>query len=166
MLNKPHKWGLKAWCLADSKTGYMYNLNMYTGKETVAVNETRGATHKLVMDVINPILDRGHIVYMDDYFSSPALFKDMIDRQTGACGTLRVNRTGVPASVKTAKIRANSPAQFVRDDNILYADSTWLTSTSCFVVSAEFARILAEVANVLDQDSLHTSVSARGFEGD
>ena len=40
MPNKPHKWGLKAWCLADSKTGYMYNLNMYTGKAKVAVNET------------------------------------------------------------------------------------------------------------------------------
>ena len=50
----------------------MYNLNMYTGKEIVAVNETRGAaTHKVVMDVINPILDHGHIVYMDNYFSSP-----------------------------------------------------------------------------------------------
>ena len=124
MPNKPHKWGLKAWCLADSKTGYMYNLNMYTGKETVAVNETRGATHRVVMDVISPILDRGHIFYMDNYFTSPALFKDMIDRQTGACGTLRVNRTGVPASVKTAKIRANAPAQFVRDDNILYVSWT------------------------------------------
>ena len=33
MPNEPHKWGLKAWCLADSKSGYMYNVNMYTGKE-------------------------------------------------------------------------------------------------------------------------------------
>ena len=33
----------------------MYNLNMYTGKETLAVNETRGATHKVVMDVIDLI---------------------------------------------------------------------------------------------------------------
>ena len=45
-------------------------------------------------------------------------------------------------------------------------DSTWLTSTSCFIISAAFTRILAEVANVLDKDSLHASVSARIFEED
>ncbi len=37
-------------------------LNMYTGTEIMAVNETRGATQKVVMDVNDPILDRGHIV--------------------------------------------------------------------------------------------------------
>ena len=30
---KPHKWGMKAWVLADSKTGYTFNWSMYTGKD-------------------------------------------------------------------------------------------------------------------------------------
>ena len=75
MPNKPHKWGLKAWCLTDSKSGYMYNLNMYTGNETMAVNETRGATHRVEMDVINPILDRGHIVTWTTTFLRPLSFQ-------------------------------------------------------------------------------------------
>ena len=29
---KPNKWGLKAYVLADSKTGYTYNWSLYTGK--------------------------------------------------------------------------------------------------------------------------------------
>ena len=29
---KPHKWGMKAWLLAESKTGYTWNWDLYTGK--------------------------------------------------------------------------------------------------------------------------------------
>ena len=98
----------------------MYNLNMHTDKDTVAVNETRGATHKVVMDIINPILNHGHTVFMDNYFTLPDLLKDTMERQNVACCSLRINRTRVPTSVKTAQIRPNSPAQFIRDENILH----------------------------------------------
>ena len=33
MPKKPHKWGMKAWVLADSANGYVWNWNLYTGKE-------------------------------------------------------------------------------------------------------------------------------------
>ena len=49
------------------------------------------------------VLDKGHHIYMDNYFSSPALYKELADHSTGACGTLRVNRIGVPTSVKNCK---------------------------------------------------------------
>ena len=32
MPKKPNKWGMKAFVLADARTGYMYNWNLYTGK--------------------------------------------------------------------------------------------------------------------------------------
>ena len=50
--------------------------------------------------------------------------------------------------------------------SVVVNDSTWLTSTSCLIISAVFAGILAEVANVLDKDSLHASVSVQGCGGD
>ena len=28
---KPHKWGMQAWFLVDSRTAYCYNLNIYSG---------------------------------------------------------------------------------------------------------------------------------------
>ena len=31
--SKPIKRGYKVWCLADSLTGYLYNFDIYTGKE-------------------------------------------------------------------------------------------------------------------------------------
>ena len=32
MPKKPHKWGIKAWVLADSSNGYVTNFKLYTGK--------------------------------------------------------------------------------------------------------------------------------------
>ena len=32
MPKKPTKWGVKAWVLAESSTGYVWNLRLYTGK--------------------------------------------------------------------------------------------------------------------------------------
>ena len=34
MPKKPTKWGIKAWVLADSRSGYVWNLNLYTGKNS------------------------------------------------------------------------------------------------------------------------------------
>ncbi|XP_060085361.1 piggyBac transposable element-derived protein 4-like, partial [Ylistrum balloti] len=100
--SKPHKWGLKVWTLAESKTGYMYNWEMYTGKQA-ATNDARGIAHRVVINICSPIVDKGYHLYYDNYFSSPALFRELCDKQIGACGTLRTNRVGVPAVVKTAK---------------------------------------------------------------
>ena len=115
---KPTKWGLKAWGLADSKTGYMYNWQLYLGKETV--QRHLPVAHTVVKDLCTPLFDKGHVVYMDNFFSSPALFADLATHQTGACGTLRTNRQGVPEEIKTARPRAGQPPIVERDNEILY----------------------------------------------
>ena len=38
---KPHPWGIKAYVLSESKSGYMYNMVIYYGKETQLITDTR-----------------------------------------------------------------------------------------------------------------------------
>jgi hypothetical protein len=97
--SKPHKWGLKVWTLADSKSGYVWNWSLYTGQKEPDPN--RGVAHQIVMKLCDPLLNLGHHLYCDNFFTSPALFEELADNQTGACGTLRVNRNGVPREVQT-----------------------------------------------------------------
>ncbi len=59
-----------------------------------------GMTHAVVMKLVHPIKIRGHHVYMDNFYTSPKLFSDLRLDGFGACGTLRVNRRGVPAAVR------------------------------------------------------------------
>ena len=48
---KPHKWGLKAWVLADSTNVYTWGWKLYTGKEGGATEH--GLAHRVVMELVN-----------------------------------------------------------------------------------------------------------------
>ena len=72
--NKPTKWGIKLFTLAESKTGYILNIVPYEGKrdDTVVTKTTQ-----TVMDVVEPYLCRGHHLFMDNYYTSPELMKQL-----------------------------------------------------------------------------------------
>ena len=75
-----------------SRTGCVYNGDKYAGKK--AANDPRGMTFGVVTDLARPINARGHHLYMDNYFSSPALSGELARNGVGACGALRLNRNG------------------------------------------------------------------------
>ena len=50
--NKPHKWGMQAWFLANSRNTYCYNLDIYSGKRADNVDEGVGVTHATVMRMV------------------------------------------------------------------------------------------------------------------
>ena len=70
------------------------------------------------------LLDKGHHVYMDNYYSSPELFSELYFRQTYACGTVRQNRKGLPNAVKKAKLE---PLQsfFPQEWSITVSEMEW-----------------------------------------
>ncbi|XP_072021062.1 piggyBac transposable element-derived protein 4-like [Amphiura filiformis] len=80
------------------------------------------------------IVDKGHHVFMDNLFSSPTLFHDLADRDTGACGTLRRNRFGTPEVIKRANPRKEDPPVFHRDGKLLF--TTWKDRSMVTVVSS------------------------------
>ena len=116
---KPYKWGLKAWGLADVKTGYMCNWKLYLGKEVGAKRDI-GVAHEVVLNLAEPYFDKGHVNFMDNFFTSPALCKDLAEHQVGVCGTLRISKRGVPARIQEAKLKAGDLLLTAHDDNILY----------------------------------------------
>lgn len=65
----------------------------------------KGKIYDLVMRLINPYLGKCHKLFVNNYYTSPILFHDLYQQKTGACGTLRTNRRGVPADLKTVKLK-------------------------------------------------------------
>ena len=53
-------------------------------------------THSVVLRLLEGLEGRGHHVYMDNFYSSPSLYKDLKDKGIGACGIVRLNRKGMP----------------------------------------------------------------------
>jgi hypothetical protein len=115
MPNKPEKWGIKVWCLADSITKFMSNFQIYVGKsqtvdeqEQVAHRESILA-HGVVVDLLQGHENKAHVVAMDNYFTSVGLFNDLLGRGIYATGTLRSNRVGILSIMKNKKQYRRSP---------------------------------------------------------
>ena len=58
----------------------------------------RGYTHAIVLSLLEGLEGRGHHVFTDNYYSSPA---ELHDLGFGACGTVRIYRRGIPAILKS-----------------------------------------------------------------
>ena len=98
--DNPDKFGIKSYQLCD-QTGYCCKYELYTGKRG-CVSE-QGATYDLCMRLMDTYLNRGHHLYVDDFYTSPLLFAHLYEQGTGACGTLRTNRKHVPPLIKEGK---------------------------------------------------------------
>ena len=74
MPKKPHKWGLKAWVLADSSNGYVWNWELYTSK-IQGRDDGKGLSHHVVMSLTKPLQGKGYNIFCDNFYSSPLLFE-------------------------------------------------------------------------------------------
>ena len=111
---KPNRFHIKLFQVSESCTGYILGFHVYTGKnpsscvsyKSKPLDQGCTKTTKIVLGLLDSIqlLDKGHHIYMDNYYTSPELFYELYYRETYACGTVRSNRKGLPNTVKNAKI--------------------------------------------------------------
>ena len=106
---KPVKRGIKVWCLADSTNGYVHNFDVYTGKGSQSSEGTLGS--RVVLMLSDHLQHKNHHLYCDNYFTSPSLFKELLERGTYACGTVRQNSKCFPSDLKVSGKGKNAGAK-------------------------------------------------------
>ena len=85
---------------------------MYYDKTPVADNlppTSRGTlqlAHKILLDLVLNIGQKGRVLVMDNYFTSIGLFMSLLDLGIYATGTMRSNRVGIPNICKNTKVFA------------------------------------------------------------
>jgi len=101
---KPCKFGVKVWVLAEAKTGYVLQFQVYTGasdkKEDLG---SKGVAYRVVMELMEPYQGKGHRLFMDNFYTSFQLVKDLFEKGTYSAGTVRTNRKDFPESLKVNK---------------------------------------------------------------
>ncbi|XP_028254268.1 piggyBac transposable element-derived protein 4-like [Parambassis ranga] len=153
MKDKPTKWGIKLFVLADSSNGYTINFNVYAGKTHTRM--VHGLSYDAVMNLIRPsYLGTGYHVYMDNFYTSPQLFLDLASIKFGACGTYRENRKGCPAGRENALTRKSErgAVRWIREGPLLFVK--WMDTREVSICSTVHPAVSGEVIKrrVKDKD--------------
>ncbi len=99
--NKRHRFGIKLFVICDCKTGVVLDVMVYTGRNLeIDKKDPLGFSGAIVKHLISPYLDKGRILYTDNWYTSPTLSMYLHQKNTGSCGTVRSNRKHFPKFIE------------------------------------------------------------------
>ncbi|KAK9702549.1 Transposase IS4 [Popillia japonica] len=139
--NKRHRYGLKLYMLTEPN-GLILNFSVYTGQ----LDDLRGKGHtqKVVRHLMNNNLNKGHSLFMDNYYNGCELARTLLNNKTHCTGTLQSNRKGVPKEVVGTKLRiGETTAKYL--DGIMVG--RWRDKREVTYISTQFRNDMVEVSN-------------------
>ena len=95
---KPVKRGIKVWMRCDSKTGYVYDMDIYSGKEEMARQGYLG--ERVIKKLASSIKEKDVTLAFDRFFTSVSLMNTL---QFPAIGTCLKNRKNMPKDIEKLK---------------------------------------------------------------
>ena len=125
---KPIKRGIKLWQRCDSKTGYVYDFNIYSGKEVENLYGTLG--ERVVKKLTSTIRSHDVCICCDRFFTSVNLISSL----PFACvGTYMINRKNTPKFVNTKMNRGEYQFQCCNNKGIIA--TKWRDTKEVLVMS-------------------------------
>ena len=123
LLKKPTKYGVKAFTMADSTHGFVLNILLYTGRDTLANASSQyddlSQPAQVVLHLVEPYLDQGHYVFTDRYYTSIPLIQALSSRNTAFTGTAMKNCVDIPDQIRSKSFK-------LKNDEIRAYCTDWL----------------------------------------
>lgn len=113
--SKPAKYGNKIWTLCDSKTSYVLETQIYTGKEA-GTKPDKNQGMRVVRNHTTEL--RGHNICCDHFFTSFHLSQQLRKRKLTILGTMRKNKPELPKEVTNKEVH-NSIFYFAKKTTIV-----------------------------------------------
>ncbi|GBN58679.1 PiggyBac transposable element-derived protein 4 [Araneus ventricosus] len=135
MPNKPVKRGIKVWALCTSFFGYVYNFEPYCGKKDKLPRNDNGLGYSVVT-FLTKNLSKGHHIYIDRFYTSVVLMKDLLKSGIYASGTVNTNRKYLPTNIKNVKLADNGSSkcfQCIEEPNLTC--TVWKDKKEIFLLS-------------------------------
>lgn len=96
--SKQARFGIKCWVLADAGNSFVSCFHIYTGRNANADADVPLST-RVVRQLVEGYENVHHQLYVDNFYTLPALFQWLLDRGICACGTVRKGRVGFPRAI-------------------------------------------------------------------
>ena len=94
--NKPKRFGIKVWAMADATNGYVLQQQIYTGKNVEQRMPEVGLGTRVVLDLTKGYENQGYIVVTDNFYTSPTLAQKLLQKGINSLGTVKGNTRGLP----------------------------------------------------------------------
>ncbi|KAL4125856.1 hypothetical protein QTP88_010096 [Uroleucon formosanum] len=103
---KRHRFGIKIFVLCVVETDFILDIIIYTASTTEykKTDPSLGISGAVVNTLLKPYLNRGHKLFIDNWYSSPSLAKYLHKKKTNVTGTARKNRKGMPSLLAKLKV--------------------------------------------------------------
>ncbi|CAK9820042.1 PiggyBac transposable element-derived protein 4 [Anthophora quadrimaculata] len=102
--SKRARFGIKFYKLCESTSGYCSRFKIYTGQDKIEGTDIP-VSQSIVMELAEPILGEGYTLFLDNWYSSPELFKILNRNNTNVIGTVRKNRKNMPKKLTSYKLK-------------------------------------------------------------
>ena len=130
MKNKPIKWGFKFWFRCGSKSGYLYQFDIYTGRKE---QTEHGLGESVVLRLCEPLQNSFCQVFFDNFFNSPNLMVELLQKGIYATGTVRKNRCNMPKTFVDDKGMKRGDSDCVQSHDIVALK--WMNTRSVILLS-------------------------------
>lgn len=111
--SKPNKYGIKIFALADAKTFYTVNMEVYVGKQPQGPYAIDNSPKAVVERLCEPIKGTGRNVTLDNWFTSMDLVETLSEEfKLTVVGTIRKNKRQLPQEFVNPKGRPVGASMF------------------------------------------------------
>ncbi|XP_058873937.1 piggyBac transposable element-derived protein 4-like isoform X2 [Acipenser ruthenus] len=123
---KPTKWGMRVFVLADCETGYVSAIVPYFGSPTTdsLPRPDMQFSSRIVLHLCKTLLrttnGHGFHLFTDRFYTGYDLAMELLKIKIHLTGTIMANRRGLPAPVKQGlKLKTNEPVSFSKDNKVM-----------------------------------------------
>ena len=135
--DKPIKWGIKLWVVADSSNDYTVDFNIYIGKDAAREISKFRLGHDVVVRLTSPYYNQGYHLFIDNLYTSVHLIKHLFQHGVIATGTILQTRKDMPENFKKGsewgKNKARGTMRWQRDPPCLILQ--WVDSKVVSMIS-------------------------------
>ena len=153
---KPVKRGYKVWIRADARTGYVYELEMYTGKYNDSNNGYSLGT-RVVNNLTETLKNTYTLVTFDNFSSSVSLVEDLLKNKILATCTVRSNRRELPILATVSEKMEKGQSKWLTRNNVGYVK--WMDTKVVHVLSTAFCSSNTQNAKRVQKDGSSVSVT-------
>ncbi|KAG0433428.1 PiggyBac transposable element-derived protein 4 [Dictyocoela muelleri] len=107
--SKRARFGIKFYKICESKSGYCSGFKIYTGNDK-NIDPSVSASESIVMKMVKPFLGKGYTLFLDNWYSSPQLYFNLLKKKINVIGTVRPNRKNMPKTLVLDKLKRGEVA--------------------------------------------------------